>query len=49
MHQVDEHLWLVTFMHNDLRYFDDETCRLGPIDFSPSQGKRSADVLVVAN
>jgi putative transposase len=24
--QVDEHLWLVTFMHYDLGYFDDETC-----------------------
>jgi putative transposase len=29
---VDEHLWLVTFMHHDLGYFDDETCRLEPID-----------------
>ena len=29
--QVDEHLWLVTFMHYDLGYFDDETCRLEPI------------------
>ena len=26
--QVDEHLWLVSFMHYDLGYFDDETCRL---------------------
>jgi hypothetical protein len=23
---------LVTFMHDDLGYFDDETCRLEPID-----------------
>ena len=29
--QVDEHIWLVTFMHYDLGYFDDETCRLEPI------------------
>jgi len=29
--QVDDHLWLVTFMHYDLGYFDDETCRLEPI------------------
>ena len=26
--QVDEHIWLVTFMHYHLGYFDDETCRL---------------------
>jgi putative transposase len=30
--QVDDHLWLVSFMHYDLGYFDDETCRLEPID-----------------
>ena len=30
--QVHEHIWLVTFMHYDLGYFDDETCRLEPID-----------------
>jgi putative transposase len=30
--QVEEHLWLVTFMHYDLGYFDDETCRLEPIE-----------------
>ena len=30
--QVSEHVWLVTFMHYDLGYFDDETCRLEPID-----------------
>ena len=29
--QVDERIWLVTFMHYDLGYFDDETCRLEPI------------------
>jgi putative transposase len=30
--QVSERIWLVTFMHYDLGYFDDETCRLEPID-----------------
>ncbi len=30
--QVGEHVWLVTFMEYDLGYFDDETCRLEPID-----------------
>ena len=30
--QVDEHIWLVTFMNYDLGYFDDQTCRLEPID-----------------
>ena len=29
---VGEHIWLVTFMHYDLGYFDDETCRLEPIE-----------------
>jgi hypothetical protein len=24
--QVGERIWLVTFMHYDLGYFDDETC-----------------------
>jgi putative transposase len=35
--QVGEHIWLVTFMRYDLGYFDDETCRLEPIEnpFSP--------------
>jgi putative transposase len=28
--QVRERIWLVTFMHYDLGYFDDETCRLEP-------------------
>jgi len=31
--QVGEHVWLVTFMQYDLGYFDDETCRLKPIDY----------------
>ena len=35
---MDEHIWLVTFMHYDLGYFDDETCRLEPIEnpFGPT-------------
>jgi putative transposase len=36
--QVDDHIWLVSFMHYDLGYFDDETCRLEPIQnpFGPT-------------
>ena len=36
--QVDEHGRLVTFMHYDLGYVDDEICGLEPIDnpFGPS-------------
>src|SRR5438105_3185323 len=30
--QVGERIWLVTFMQYDLGYFDEETCRLEPID-----------------
>src|SRR5213595_305817 len=30
--QVRDHIWLVTFMHYDLGYFDDENCRLEPIE-----------------
>jgi putative transposase len=30
--QVGERVWLVTFMRYDLGYFDDETCRLEPIE-----------------
>jgi putative transposase len=30
--QVAERLWLVTFMQYDLGYFDDEACRLEPIE-----------------
>jgi putative transposase len=30
--QVGARIWLVTFMRYDLGYFDDETCRLEPID-----------------
>jgi putative transposase len=30
--QVDDRIWLVSFMHYDLGYFDDETARLEPIN-----------------
>ena len=30
--QVDERIWLVTFMQYDLGFFDDETCRLEPAE-----------------
>ena len=30
--QVGERIWLVSFMHYDLGYFDDETARLEPIE-----------------
>ena len=30
--QVGERIWLVTFLHYDLGYFDDETWRLEPIE-----------------
>ena len=30
--QVSDRIWLVSFMDYDLGYFDDETCRLEPID-----------------
>ena len=35
--QVSDNIWLVSFMHYDLGYFDHESCRLEPIDnpFSP--------------
>jgi len=29
--QTDDHIWLVSFMHYDLGYFDDETVRLEPL------------------
>jgi hypothetical protein len=32
VNQVGERIWLVTFMQYDLGYFDDETCRLEPIE-----------------
>jgi putative transposase len=36
--QVSDRIWLVTFMQYDLGYFDDENCRLEPIDnpFGPT-------------
>ena len=36
--QVTERVWLVTFMRYDLGIFDDETCRLEPIEnpFGPT-------------
>jgi putative transposase len=30
--QVSDRIWLVSFMDHDLGYFDDETCRLEPLD-----------------
>jgi hypothetical protein len=30
--RADERIWLVSFMHYDLGFFDDETCRLEPAD-----------------
>jgi putative transposase len=29
--QLSENIWLVSFMHYDLGFFDDETCRLEPV------------------
>ena len=42
--QVGDHVWLVAFMHYDLGYFDDETCRLEPIEnpFGPKNCYPSA-------
>ena len=34
MPKVADRVWLVSFMDYDLGYFDDETCRLEPIDNS---------------
>ena len=35
--QVSDQIWLVSFIHYDLGYFDEETCCLEPIEnpFSP--------------
>lgn len=30
--EVQDKIWLVSFMNYDLGYFDDETCRLEPVD-----------------
>jgi len=37
--QVDERIWLVSFMHYDLGYFDHETCRLWSPSLTPSDPK----------
>jgi antitoxin (DNA-binding transcriptional repressor) of toxin-antitoxin stability system len=42
--QVGERVWLVTFMHDDLGSFDDETCRLEPIE-SSLRSERVTDVV----
>ncbi len=36
--QVEDRIWLVSFMQFDPGYFDDETCRLEPIEnpFGPT-------------
>ena len=43
--QVGERVWLVTFMRYDLGYFDDETCRLEPIEnpFAPKLSPMSPE------
>ena len=43
--QVSERIWLVTFMEYDLGYFDDETCRLEPINnpFGPNGSAEYSD------
>jgi len=43
--QVSERIWLVTFMQYDLGYFDDETCRLEPIEnpFGPKVSPMSPE------
>ncbi|MDX2164083.1 MAG: IS481 family transposase [Gammaproteobacteria bacterium] len=30
--EVDDKIWLVSFMHYDLGYFDEETCKLEPLE-----------------
>ena len=32
MKQVDDKLWLASFMSYDLGYFDEDACRLEPIE-----------------
>ena len=43
--QTDDHIWLVSFMDYDLGYFDDETCRLEPIEdpFGPRLSPMSSE------
>jgi putative transposase len=42
--QVSERIWLVSFMDYDLGYFDDETCRLEPLEnpFGPKVSPMSS-------
>jgi putative transposase len=46
--QGGECVWLVTFMQYDLGYFDDETCRLEPIQnpFGPTVLPMSSECAV---
>ena len=30
--QVSDQIWMVSFMNYDLGFFDNETCRLEPVD-----------------
>ena len=43
LQQAGERIWLVTFMHYDLGYFEDETCRLEAITnpFGPKVRSRA--------
>jgi putative transposase len=43
--QTAEHIWLVSFMDYDRGYFDDETCRLEPIEdpFEPRLSSMSPE------
>jgi len=36
--EVSDNIWLVSFMHYDLGYFDHETCRLESVE-NPFQAK----------
>ena len=40
MRKVSDRIWLVTFMHYDLGFFDHEACRLKPVD-NPFESKLS--------
>jgi hypothetical protein len=46
--QVGDRVWLVTLIHYDLGYFDDETCRLEPIEnpFGPKVLPMSPECIV---
>ena len=30
--EIEEGIWLVSFMHFDLGYFDEDSCRVEPLD-----------------